>query len=46
MQEPANETNYYLLCNYKNDILVSDSIQEWGIMSDNLTNGKIYDLEK
>lgn len=40
MQEPANETNYYLMRNYKNDILVSDSIQEWGIMSDNLTNGK------
>jgi hypothetical protein len=40
MQEPANETNYYLMRSYKNDKVVSDSIQEWGIMSDNLTNGK------
>lgn len=40
MQEPGNETNYYMMRSYKNDKAVSDSIQEWGIMSDNLTNGK------
>ena len=39
-QEPADEKNYYLIRLYKNDISISDSIQEWGISDDEFYNGK------
>ncbi len=38
--DPANETNYYLIRNYKNDKLISDSIQEWQVTNDEFFNGK------
>jgi hypothetical protein len=40
LQDPAAETDYYLLRDYKNNISVSDSIQEWGISNDEFFNGK------
>ncbi|WP_243348615.1 DUF4249 domain-containing protein [Parabacteroides sp. FAFU027] len=40
MQDPANETNYYLFRNWKNGICLSDSIDEWGITDDQFFNGK------
>ena len=39
-QDPAGESNYYLVRNYKNDISVSDSIQEWGITDNEFFKGK------
>ena len=39
-QDPAGENNYYLIRNYRNDISVSDSIQEWGVTDDVFFNGK------
>ena len=39
-QDPANETNYYLVRNYRNNVNVSDSIQEWGVTNDDFFNGK------
>lgn len=40
MQEPANVQNYYLFRVWKNDICVSDSINEWGITDDEFFKGK------
>ncbi len=39
MQDPENQLNYYLMRNYRNDICVSDSINEWGITPDEFFNG-------
>ena len=39
-QDPAGESNYYLVRNYKNDSSVSDSIQEWGITDNEFFKGK------
>jgi len=39
-QDPAGESNYYLVRNYRNNVSVSDSIQEWGITGDEFFNGK------
>jgi hypothetical protein len=39
MQDPAG-SNYYLIRGYRNDKLVSDSIQEWGVTDDEFFNGK------
>jgi len=40
MQESAGENNYYLFRTWKNDICISDSIDEWGITDDQFFNGK------
>lgn len=40
MQDPADETNYYLIKTYCNNKLISDSIQKWGISTDEYYNGK------
>jgi len=40
VQDPEDETNHYLVRNYKNDKLVSDSIPEWGVTDDEFYNGK------
>jgi len=45
LQDPATETNYYLLRDYKNNVSVSDSIQEWGITNDEFFNGKYLNGE-
>ena len=39
-QDPAGQSNYYLVRNYRNDISVSDSIQEWGITDNEFFKGK------
>ena len=39
-QDPAGESNYYLVRNYKNVSSVSDSIQEWGITDNEFFKGK------
>jgi len=39
-QDPAEKSNYYLIRNYRNDISVSDSIQEWGITDNEFFKGK------
>ncbi len=40
MQEPANVNNYYLFRIWKNNVCVSDSINEWGITDDEFFSGK------
>jgi len=39
-QDPAGETNYYLIRDYKNNVSISDSIQEWGVTNDEFFKGK------
>ncbi len=39
MQEPANEKNYYMGKLYKNDVCVTDSIQEFGVTNDEFFSG-------
>lgn len=38
-QEPGNEQNNYLMRNYHNGKLVSDTITEWGVTADEFFNG-------
>lgn len=38
-QEPGNEQNNYLMRNYHNGKLVSDTITEWGVTNDEFFNG-------
>jgi len=45
LQDPVDETNYYLVRNYLNDKLVSDSIPEWGVTEDEMFNGKYLNEE-
>jgi len=44
-QDPAGQSNYYLVRNYRNDISVSDSIQEWGITDNEFFKGKYLNGE-
>lgn len=44
MQDPPVERNFYLIKLYKNDVCITDSIQEWGTASDGIFNG--YKLEE
>jgi hypothetical protein len=39
MQDPPNVSNYYLIREYRNNVCVSDSIDEWGITSDEFFDG-------
>jgi hypothetical protein len=39
MQEPATEKNYYMGRLYRNNVCVSDSIQEWGVTNDEFFSG-------
>jgi hypothetical protein len=43
MQDPPDERNYYLIKAYRNDSLVTDSIQLWGIASDEIFKGYYLD---
>lgn len=43
MQDPQNERNYYLLKAYRNDTCVTDSMQLWGIASDEIFKGYYLD---
>jgi len=45
IQDPADETNRYLIRNYRNDKLVSDSIPEWGVTDDEFFDGKYLRAE-
>jgi len=40
LQDPPVENNYYLIKTYRNDRLVTDSIQKWGVTNDEFFNGK------
>ncbi|OJU48446.1 MAG: hypothetical protein BGN96_11760 [Bacteroidales bacterium 45-6] len=43
MQDPPNERNYYLVKAYRNDTCVTDSMQLWGIASDEIFKGYYLD---
>jgi hypothetical protein len=43
MQDPPAERNYYLIKAYRNDSLVTDSMQLWGIASDEIFKGYYLD---
>jgi hypothetical protein len=43
MQDPPAERNYYLIKAYRNDTCVTDSMQLWGIASDEIFKGYYLD---
>lgn len=40
LQDPAGESNYYLIKTYRNNKLTTDSIQKWRVTNDEFFNGK------